>query len=163
MVGSRKKLELNIPATEAWELIKDYNGMTKWRPTVAKSEIIEGVDNSIGCVRKLTFLNGPILYEKLLDYDSSKMMIVYDIHKIENGSFPVSSYKATLQIESFDSNKSVLVWKSKFKRTIRARIPVQKEMTKKRWTWLIKIFPIYKIYFHGYLSYARATRNSYIL
>lgn len=111
-----KKMELNISASETWELIKDYNGMTKWHPSIAKSEIIDNVENAIGCVRKITFLNDLILYEKLLEYNPSKMILSYDIFKIENGKFPVSSYKATLQVEPVENNKSILIWKSRFKR-----------------------------------------------
>jgi uncharacterized membrane protein len=53
-----EKLVLDFPAIEVWNLIEDYNGMTKWHPSIAKSDIIEGVNNGIGSNRRLVLLNG---------------------------------------------------------------------------------------------------------
>ena len=43
-----KTVTINAPADKVWNLVKDFNGLNNWHPAVAKDDIVEGTNNTVG-------------------------------------------------------------------------------------------------------------------
>ncbi len=87
--------------------------MNSWHPAVAKDEIVEGKNNTVGAVRLLTLKGGGTIKEKLLRLDPAGRSFKYAI--IE-GFLPVSDYTSTFVVKSAGKDKSSVTWTGHFKR-----------------------------------------------
>ena len=46
---------IDAPADKVWKLVRDFNGLPKWHPAIATSEIEGGLPaDRVGCVRRFT-------------------------------------------------------------------------------------------------------------
>ncbi|MGE0383847.1 MAG: SRPBCC family protein [Gammaproteobacteria bacterium] len=108
-----RSVEIAAPAGEVWERVKDFDGLNKWHPAVAKAEIVEGGNNAPGAVRLLTLGDGGTIREKLLAYDAKGRSMKYNILE---GVLPVSSYESTIKVEEASKQASKVTWAGSFKR-----------------------------------------------
>ena len=108
-----KAIDINAPASEVWAIVKDFDALNRWHPAVAKDEIVEGSNNSVGAVRVLTLGDGGTIREKLLAYDESKRSMKYSILE---GVLPVSSYESTITVADSSDAASKVTWSGTFKR-----------------------------------------------
>lgn len=108
-----KSVDINAPAADVWNRVKDYNALNSWHPAVAKDEIVEGKNNEVGAVRLLTLGDGGQLREKLLGYDAAGMSFKYSILE---GVLPVSGYESTLNVEMVSDATSMVTWSGSFRR-----------------------------------------------
>src|SRR6202049_1318943 len=108
-----KTITIDAPAAKVWHPAKDFNGLNTWHPAVAKDEIVEGKNNTVGAVRLLTLKGGGTIKEKLLRFDPAGRSFKYAI--IE-GVLPVSDYTSTFVVKSVGKNKSSVTWTGHFKR-----------------------------------------------
>jgi len=107
-----KTMDINAPAADVWNLVKDFSGLHTWHPGIAKDEIVEGKDNEVGAVRLLTAGNGNQLREKLLGYDAAGMNFKYGI--IEGGGLPVTNYESIFKVEAVSDGTSKATWTGSF-------------------------------------------------
>jgi len=107
-----KSIEINAPASVVWSLVKDFDGLNKWHPAVAKDVIVEGKNNTVGAIRLLTLGDGGTIKEKLLAYDDKGQSFKYSILE---GVLPVSSYESTLKVEG-TADAAKVTWSGSFKR-----------------------------------------------
>jgi len=109
-----EKTELNLSAAKVWAMLSNFGRVEDWHPAVSKTVITEGVNNTAGAVRHLTFMNGATLDEKIVAYSAEKMQIDY---VITAGEFPVSNYSTTLSVTAGkDAQSSVVNWVGDFNR-----------------------------------------------
>ena len=108
-----KTITIDASAAKVWHAAKDFNALNTWHPAVAKDEIVEGKNNTVGAVRLLTLKGGGTIKEKLLRFDPAGRSFKYAI--IE-GVLPVSDYTSTLVVKSVSKNKSSVTWTGHFKR-----------------------------------------------
>jgi len=108
-----KTIAINASADKVWNLVKDFNGLNNWHPAVAKDDIVEGTNNTVGAVRLLSLKGGGTIKEKLLGFDAAGHSFRY---AIVEGVIPVSSYTSHLSVKSAGDNKSTVTWSGKFKR-----------------------------------------------
>ena len=83
-----EKTEINLSAAKVWAMLSNFGRVEDWHPAVSKTVITEGVNNTAGAVRHLTFMNGATLDEKIVAYSAEKMQIDY---VITAGEFTVSN------------------------------------------------------------------------
>lgn len=117
-----EKVELPLPAAQAWDLIHDFSRVENWHPVVAKTRITSGNNNAPGAVRHLTFLNGGTLEEKITAYDPAAMRLEYTITA---GEFPVRNYTTVLSVEPISSERSLVRWTGSFDRADPSEHPAQ--------------------------------------
>jgi uncharacterized protein YndB with AHSA1/START domain len=87
---------LKAPVETVWSLVRDFNGLPRWAPAVAKSEIEGGLDSDVvGCVRSFHLHDGAHVRERLLTLDDANYMCSYNFEK---PAFPVKNYVATLRL-----------------------------------------------------------------
>jgi hypothetical protein len=104
---------LGAPATQVWEIIRDFNGLPQWTPFVADSRIEQNHPaDKIGCIRNFTLKDGGRIRERLLalsDFDFSQ---TYSILESPMG---VENYTATLRlIPVTDGNRCFAEWSAEF-------------------------------------------------
>jgi len=106
-------IEINAPAHKVWKTVESFDSLNTWHPAVAKDEIIEGTNNSVGAVRLLTLKDGGTIKEKLLAVEPKAHKFRY---AIVEGVLPVSGYTSTLTVASAGKGKSVVTWSGHFRR-----------------------------------------------
>jgi hypothetical protein len=117
-----EKVELPLPASQAWGLIQDFSRVEDWHPVVAKTRITSGTNNTPGAVRHLTFLNGGTLEEKITAYSAVDMRLEYTITA---GEFPVRNYSTVLCVEAISPERSLVRWTGTFDRADESEHPVE--------------------------------------
>ena len=93
----KQTVELDIPPTEAWDIISDFARLQDWHPAIVKSEIIAGTNAVPGTIRHLTLANGATLDEMLTVFEPQNKKLEYTIVA---GEFPASDYRSTLTVEA---------------------------------------------------------------
>ena len=87
---------LKAPVETVWTIVRDFNGLPKWAPAIAKSKIEGGLDaDVVGCVRSFHTHDGGHVRERLLMLDDARRCFTYNFEK---PAFPVRNYVATLRL-----------------------------------------------------------------
>ena len=86
-----------IPASvdEVWAVVREFDGLPKWHPGIAGSEIEGGGPELVGCVRVLTLGDGATVRERLTEIDDVDRRTSY---QMLDGPFPIRSYLATIRL-----------------------------------------------------------------
>ncbi len=116
-----EKVMIQAPADKVWSKISNFGDLGAWHPAVAKTEIIDGNNNEVGAVRRLTLQDGGQIIEALTAYDSAANTYSYTITE---GVLPVSGYASTIQVIPTGSGSEV-VWAGNFKRKDRSATPAK--------------------------------------
>ena len=110
---ARKTTVIHASVDKVWAAVKDFDGLNTWHPAVAKDQIVEGKNNTVGAVRLLTLQDGGTIKEKLLNFSAAGHRFKYSI--IE-GVLPVSGYESSLAVKSIAADKTLVTWSGSFKR-----------------------------------------------
>ena len=96
------------PAEEVWRLIRPFNGLPQWHPTIATSTLTEGSEGLVGAVRRLTLSDGAQVVERLLALDDEHRTFTYTF--IEN-PFGVRRYRSTVRVADVtDTGQAFVEW-----------------------------------------------------
>jgi mxaD protein len=106
-------VEIQAPASKVWDAAKNFDQLNTWLPPVAKDEIVEGQNNTVGAVRLLTLKDGGTVKEKLLAYTPSSRTFRYQILE---SVLPVSHYTSIFTVKSRGKGASTVTWSGRFKR-----------------------------------------------
>lgn len=108
----KDSIEVNASAAKVWAKIGNYGDMS-WHPAIAKTELTGGKAEEVGATRVLTTQEGGKINETLTSYDAAGMTMKYEITE---SVLPVREYGATLKVEVAGEGKSIVTWRSMFKR-----------------------------------------------
>ena len=117
-----KSVDINAPASVVWDTVKDFDALNRWHPAVAKTEIVEGTNNTVGAVRVLTLGDGGTIREKLVAWDGNGRSLKYTILE---GVLPVSSYESTITVAESGADASKVTWTGNFKRKDTSATPAK--------------------------------------
>lgn len=99
--------EIPAPAARVWAVLRDFHGLSRWLPSVASSEALEG-----GLVRQLVAHNGKgTMVERLAVMDDEAMSYAY---VLESSPMPVRNYLATARVQPKDANSCTVTWSFEF-------------------------------------------------
>ncbi|MBA4286808.1 MAG: SRPBCC family protein [Xanthomonadaceae bacterium] len=117
-----KSVSITATADAVWAKAKDFNNLNGWHPAVAKTEIVEGSNNTVGAVRLLTLAGDTpaTVKEKLTAFDDAGKSYSYEI--IE-GVLPVTAYSSTITVAADGADKATVTWSSTFKRADASATP----------------------------------------
>src|SRR6204780_2104340 len=116
----RQTVDIQASAGKVWDAAKNFDQLNTWLPPVAKDEIVEGQNNTVGAVRLLTLKDGGTVKEKLLSYSPSARTFRY---QIVESVLPVSHYTSIFTVKSRGKGKSTVTWSGRFKRKNEAAAP----------------------------------------
>ncbi|CAH1666472.1 SRPBCC family protein [Chelatococcus asaccharovorans] len=104
---------IEAPIDAVWEVIRDFDGLPGWHPRMVESVIEAGpVADRVGCVRRLTLVNGAVLRERLLALSDHDHSIRY---AIEETPQPISNHVATLRLARVtDGERTFVEWSATF-------------------------------------------------
>ncbi len=114
MANVYRSAVIDAPADKVWALVRDFNGLPKWHPAIAKSEIEGGPPGDrVGCVRRFTLKDGGgLLREKLLTLSDSGRTLTYNILV---SPMPVANYVATMRVTPITvGNRALAEWWAEF-------------------------------------------------
>lgn len=119
-----KSVSINATADAVWAKTKDFNNLNGWHPAVAKTEIVEGTNNTVGAVRLLTLAGDTpaTIKEKLTAFDDAGKTYAYEILE---GVLPVSGYSSTFTVTADGADKATVTWSSSFKRADTSATPAE--------------------------------------
>jgi uncharacterized protein YndB with AHSA1/START domain len=104
---------VDAPAETVWALIRDFNGLPKWHPSIADSRI-EGnwPSDRVGCIRNFRLKDGGVIREQLLTLSDYEYQCTYSILESPMG---VQNYIATLKLTPVtDGNRTFAEWSAEF-------------------------------------------------
>ena len=113
MARAYASIILKAPVETVWSLVRDFNGLPKWAPAVARSKIEDGLDSDVvGCVRSFHARDGGHVRERLLTLDDANYTFTYNFEK---PAFPVENYVATLRLYPVtQTDQTFAEWEANF-------------------------------------------------
>lgn len=98
MARAYASIILKAPVETVWSLVRNFNSLPSWTPSIAKSKIENGLDaDVVGCIRSFHTHDGGHIRERLLALDDANYCFTYNFEK---PAFPVKNYLATLRLYS---------------------------------------------------------------
>lgn len=96
MAKSYASAVVAAPVEQVWRTVRDFDGLPRWHPGIASSEIEEARSAAeVGCVRHLTMHGGGSVREQLRVLDDADRYYTYAILE---SPFRVRSYLATIRV-----------------------------------------------------------------
>ncbi len=101
------------PAAKVWERVRDFNGLPRWHPRIADSQIENGEpSDKVGCIRNFRLQNGDQIREQLLALSDYDMFCTYSILE---SPMPIENYVATLRLTPVsDGDRCFVEWSAEF-------------------------------------------------
>jgi len=101
------------PVETVWSLVRDFNALPAWAPSIAKSKIEDKLHSDVvGCVRSFHDHEGFHIRERLLALDDANWTFTYNFEK---PAFPVRNYIATLRLYPVtQTNQTFAEWGASF-------------------------------------------------
>ena len=104
---------IDAPAERVWSVIRDFNALPAWHPSIADSRI-EGNQPSdkVGCIRNFNLKGGGNIREQLLALSDYDYVCTYAILVSPMG---VENYIATLKLMPItDGHRTYAEWSAEF-------------------------------------------------
>lgn len=103
---------IDAPIEKVWSVMRDFNDMPSYHPAIRQSIIEgEGPSDRVGCVRRLTLVEG-FVRERLLSMDDSNYSFAYEIVE---GTLPVRGYVAGVRLHRVThGNRTFAEWWADF-------------------------------------------------
>jgi uncharacterized protein YndB with AHSA1/START domain len=104
---------IEASADAVWALVRDFNGLPKWHPSIAESRI-EGnwPADRVGCIRNFRLQDGGVIREQLLSLSDYDLQCTYSILESPMG---VENYVATLKLTPVtDGGRTFAEWSAEF-------------------------------------------------
>jgi len=104
---------IEAPVADVWSVIRDFNALPAWHPSIVTSEIEDGLaSDQVGAIRRFTLVDGALIRERLLELSDLTMTCVYNF---ETTIFDVEHYLATLRCTPVtDGDRCFVEWWATF-------------------------------------------------
>ena len=107
----KESITINAKPEEVWNVIKDFEKINIWHPSISKVES-DGKNRTIYYSPR----NNTPIKQKLENYNAEKMMYKTSITEVDIKLFPVSTYTANISVKGNDDGTSTVLWKAAFYR-----------------------------------------------
>ncbi len=112
ILNSYVSINVDAPASNIWDVVKDFDGLENWCPVFSGADIKSGTNNEVGAIRTLTIKDGPSFDEELLAWDAMQRSFTYSV--IDPAPLPVKRYEATVTIMQLSPGVSNVTWASAY-------------------------------------------------
>ncbi|MBL8380466.1 MAG: SRPBCC family protein [Burkholderiales bacterium] len=101
MITVQSEAEFEVAADALWRLVRAFDAMASWNPSVRKSRIEDGPPDRIGCLRVLEFDDGGTWTHRLTGLSDEDMRLQYRIVAGPPGAPVVlRDYRAEMLVEA---------------------------------------------------------------
>lgn len=114
-------VNIDVPASTAWDAVKDFNGLHKWHHMFSGADIKSGTNNVVGAIRTLTLQDGPSFDEELLEWNDLERTFTYRV--IDPAPLPIKSYVSTMQVMQLSPGVSTVIWRSAYENGSNGEVP----------------------------------------
>jgi len=116
----KKQVLINASQKKVWRKISNIVGLPEWINEIKTATHLSKTKRGIGAIRKLTFDDGNIIEEHIVNWENGKFLSY-----VATSGLPLRVYHATLLIKPKTRNSVYLVWHNYMN---------SKKMTKKQYT-----------------------------
>ena len=104
---------IDAPAEGVWDVIRDFNALSRWHPSIADSRIENNqASDKVGCIREIRLRDGGRIREQLLTLSDFDYQCTYSILE---SPMPLQHYIATLKLTPItDGNRAFAEWSAEF-------------------------------------------------
>lgn len=103
MASIRKEIEVNASTGKVWPALRDFGAL---HTRLAKGFVADTQLEDDGQMRIVTFVNGSVMREHLVDIDDGTMRLVYGIAPNER----IAHYSASAQVVADGADKCRFIW-----------------------------------------------------
>jgi len=101
----KKQVLINASQKKVWRKISNIIGLPEWIDEIKTAVHLSKTKRGIGAIRKLTFDDGNIIEEHIVNWEDGRFLSYVAI-----GGLPLRVYHATLLIKPRTKNSVYLVW-----------------------------------------------------
>ena len=105
------QVTLRASAEQAWEAIKNFDGIHTWHPAAVSTELLVGRNGEPLAVREFQLADGGFVISELLEYDEDGKSYRYRIIK---SSVPLRGYVGEMRVTPTEDGGSVVAWSTQF-------------------------------------------------
>jgi uncharacterized protein YndB with AHSA1/START domain len=104
---------IDAPADSVWNVIRDFNALSRWHPFITDSRIENSqASDKVGCIREIRVRDGSRIREQLLTLSDFDYQCTYSILE---SPMPLENYIATLKLTPItDGNRAFVEWSAEF-------------------------------------------------
>lgn len=106
-------ITIKARAENVWAIAGDFVGLPRWYPPIESARLVLGRNNTEGCIRELTRMNGTKVEEKLIDYNPWDRSLTYTYAE---GQPLFSDYFANLRVMEVGPSTTKVEWRARFTR-----------------------------------------------
>jgi mxaD protein len=111
-LNSYFSINIDAPASNVWDIVKDFGGLNNWHPMFSGDVIKSGTNNQIGAVRTLTIQDGPSFDEQLMLWDDLGRQYTYRV--IDPNPLPLKNYSSTMSVMQLAPGVTNVTWTSSY-------------------------------------------------
>jgi len=101
----KKQVLINASQKKVWRKISNIVGLPEWINEIKTAAYLSKTKRGIGAIRKLTFDDGNIIEEHIVNWENGKFLSY-----VATNGLPLRVYHATLLIKPRTKNSVYLVW-----------------------------------------------------
>jgi hypothetical protein len=87
---------MNVAKDRVWPVLNDFVGHYRFNPYVEYSPIVNGITQGLGSERELRLYDGPVVKQKIIDYEEGRMILV----GITESSWPIKRGWTRITLEA---------------------------------------------------------------
>jgi hypothetical protein len=105
-----QKIDVNVPVSQIWDVLKDFSSIQNFSATVDKSPLLQGPTSGLGTRRKCYFYDNTSVVEEIVDYQEGQgfRFIASEF------SLPLKSLEGWMGVTSIDEQRSRLTMSLNF-------------------------------------------------
>ena len=120
-LNSYVSMNIDAPASNIWDVVKDFGGLNNWHPMFSGDVIKSGSNNHIGAVRTLTIKDGPSFDEVLVVWDDYERHYTYQV--IDPNPLPLKNYTSTMKVMQLEPGVTNVTWVSSYENNSGGEMP----------------------------------------
>ena len=104
MFNVRVERSLDVPINDVWNVLNDFGGYYRFNPYIEYSPISNGIDEGLGAERELKIVDGPVVKQKIIDYEQGHMILI----GITESTWPIKRGWTRIKLEPLGAESCLL-------------------------------------------------------
>ena len=113
--GNRVEVEssgvIDAPTEEVWNLVSDFNNVSRWHPDVTESRLESGSGREPGAVRSVRLRNGMSIRERLVAISTEDHFYTYSVI---GSPLPIGEHESVVRFIPLGKLQTKVIWTARF-------------------------------------------------